>query len=144
MLYEIPCISRIPVLLLVLSILTGSGFSFAAPKDLTGVRIRIGVQSVEAIGNPAVSQAATWEEKTGGTAQVIKSDFGQLFVDYMASLEAPDPLYDVLLFPSAWAADFYPYLTEMPDVHHHVSTDLYCAGRGLAAVSWAESKFNVA
>jgi len=114
MLYEIPYISKNLFLLLVLSVLAGSGFSFAGQNNFSGAHIRIGVQNVEAIGSPAVAHAATWEERTGGTAEVLKSDFGQLFVDYMASLKAAEPVYDVLLFPSAWAADFYPYLTELP------------------------------
>ena len=106
--------SRILCLLLALSILMGPGFSFAGAKDFTGVRIKIGVQNVEAIGSPAKAHADTWEEKTGGVTEVLTSDFGQLFVDYMASLKAVEPVYDVLLFPSAWAADFYPYLMELP------------------------------
>ncbi|MBT8428926.1 MAG: extracellular solute-binding protein, partial [Gammaproteobacteria bacterium] len=72
-------------------------------------------QGVEAIGSPAMEHAKTWEQNTGGKAEVLQSDFSQLFVDYMASLTASEPVYDVLLFPSAWAADFYPYLMEMPN-----------------------------
>jgi len=114
MLYKTPYILRILCLLLALSILTGTAFSFAGTKNFTGVRIKIGVQNVEAIGSPAKAHAVTWTERTGGAAEVLQSDFGQLFVDYMASLKAAEPVYDVLLFPSAWAADFHPYLTELP------------------------------
>lgn len=88
--------------------------SFADTKELAGTTILIGVQNVDAIGSPAKAHAKTWEKRTGGKAEVLPSDFSQLFVDYMASLTSAEPVYDVLLFPSAWAADFYPYLTEMP------------------------------
>ena len=79
-----------------------------------GTSIRIGVQNVDAIGSPAKAHAATWQERTGGKAMVVQSDFSRLFVNYMSSLTAAEPSYDVLLFPSAWAADFYPYLAEIP------------------------------
>ena len=88
--------------------------SFAETQRFAGATIRIGVQNADAVGNPAKAHAKTWQQRTGGRAEVLRSDFGRLFVDYMASLSADEPTYDVLLFPSAWAADFYPYLTEMP------------------------------
>lgn len=86
----------------------------ASDHRFAGTRIRIGVQNVEAIGSPAKAHAVTWAERTGGEAEVLQSDFSQLFVDFMTSLTAAEPAYDVLLFPSAWAADFYPYLEELP------------------------------
>ena len=88
--------------------------SLADAKRFADTLIRIGVQNVDAIGNPAKAHAKTWEVRTGGKTEVLQSDFSQLFVDYMDSLQAAEPVYDVLLFPSAWAADFYPYLMEMP------------------------------
>jgi multiple sugar transport system substrate-binding protein len=94
--------------------LSATGPSLADTADFSGKAIRIGVQNAEAIGYPAKVHARTWEKRTGGTAEVLPSDFSDLFIDYMASLQAAEPTYDVLLFPSAWAADFYPYLTEMP------------------------------
>jgi multiple sugar transport system substrate-binding protein len=101
-------------MLLVLSGLMSPGSGFADAKDFTGVSIKIGVQNVDAIGSPAKAHADTWETRTGGEAEVLQSDFSQLFVDYMASLKAAEPVYDVLLFPSSWVADFYPYLAELP------------------------------
>ena len=114
MLHEIPYTSSMLCLLLVLSISTHPSLSVAGTQDFAGIRITIGVQNAEAVGSPAKAHAGTWEERTGGSAEVLQSDFGQLFVDYMASLKADEPVYDVLLFPSAWAADFYPYLAELP------------------------------
>ena len=86
----------------------------AGAADFTGAKITIGVQNAEAIGSPALVHARTWEKRTGGTAEVLRSDFSDLFLDYLTSLLSDEPVYDVLLFPSAWAADFYPYLSEMP------------------------------
>ena len=88
--------------------------SSADTTDFTGTTITIGVQNADAVGSPAKAHAASWGKRTGGKAKVLQSDFSKLFVDYMASLVAAEPVYDVLLFPSAWAADFYPYLTEVP------------------------------
>ncbi|MGB5563235.1 MAG: extracellular solute-binding protein [Sedimenticolaceae bacterium] len=105
----------IPYLLVWLFILTGPGPGLAEPADFSGVHLTVGAQNADAIGGPARTHAATWGKRTGGIAEVVQSDFSQLFSDYMASLKAKEPGYDVLLFPSAWAADFYPYLAEMPE-----------------------------
>lgn len=102
-------------LLLCLSGLCGPGQLLADAADFAGVHIKIGVQNKDAIGGPALTHAKTWEQRTGGEASVIRVDFRQLFPDYMAALTAAEPVYDVLLFPSAWAADFHPYLAEMPE-----------------------------
>ena len=101
--------------LVCLLVLAGTGSTLADIADFSGVNLTIGVQNADAIGGPAEAHAATWEKRTGGTAEVVKSDFSRLFLDYMAALTADEPVYDVLLFPSAWAADFYPYLAQMPD-----------------------------
>lgn len=112
--YDITQKLRAFYLLLILPGLTSPGSSLASANDFAGVSIKIGVQNVDAIGSPAKTHASTWERKTNGKAEVLQSSFGELFVDYMNSLKAVDPVYDVLLFPSAWAADFYPYLAELP------------------------------
>lgn len=88
--------------------------SLAEAQRFPGTKITIGVQNVDAIGSPAKAHAKTWEARTGGSTEILQSDFSQLFVDYMKSLQADEPIYDVVLFPSAWAADFHPYLSEMP------------------------------
>jgi len=105
---------RVLCLLVLLSGISATDTGIAGDTDFSATTIRIGVQDADAIGNPAKVHARSWEKRTGGTAKVLPSDFSKLFVDYMASLQADEPLYDVLLFPSAWAADFYPYLREMP------------------------------
>ena len=97
------------------TILFACNSGLASERAFAGTSIRIGAQGAQAISNPAKAHAATWEQQTGGKATVLQSKFSQLFVDYMASLKAAEPVYDVLLFPSAWAADFYPYLAELPN-----------------------------
>jgi multiple sugar transport system substrate-binding protein len=78
------------------------------------VEITVGVRNGSAIGTPARAHAATWAQRTGGTVRVLSVPFGQLFDDFMASLMAAEPLYDVLIYPPAWAGDFFPYLAEVP------------------------------
>lgn len=105
---------RIPVAGLLLFLLSSMNPALADGRSFIDTSIRIGVQNAGAIGNPAGEHARTWEQRTGGKAEILRSEFGHLFVDYMTSLKAEEPVYDVLLFPSAWAADFYPYLAELP------------------------------
>lgn len=99
---------------LMFTVLSGLHPVAAGDDRFAGTTIHIGVQNAHAIGNPAKAHAATWEARTGGEAIVLQSDFSQLFGAYIASLTAPSARYDVLLFPSAWAAEFYPYLAEVP------------------------------
>lgn len=85
-----------------------------APGRFDGVEITVGAQNVSAIGGPAKAHAQTWEQRTGGKVRVIATPFGQLFDAFMASLTAREPVYDVLLYPPAWAGDFFPYLAQAP------------------------------
>ena len=100
-------------ILLAVSCFAATGM--AANADFSGVTLTIGVQDAAAIGGPAKAHAATWEDRTGGVAKVVPTDFSQLFPEFMAALQADEPSYDVLLFPSGWAADFHPWLAELPD-----------------------------
>lgn len=93
-------------------------------QPYAGVDITVGVQNVSAIGGPAQAHAVTWAQRTGGTVRVLAAPFGQLFDAFLASLTAPEPVYDVLLYPPAWAGDFFPYLAEVPaDVVHSEAFD---------------------
>ncbi|MGE3535815.1 MAG: extracellular solute-binding protein [Candidatus Tectimicrobiota bacterium] len=85
-----------------------------AERPYTGIEITVGVQNVSAIGAPARAHAATWEQRTGGKVRVLATPFRQLFDAFLSSLTATEPVYDVLLYPPAWAGDFFPYLTEVP------------------------------
>ena len=101
-------------LLIGLLVLAGCGTVLADADRFKGVEITIGVQNAESVGAPARAHADTWEQRTGGKARLRRSDFGALYADYMAALQSAEPVYDVVFFPSAWTADFYPYLAEMP------------------------------
>jgi multiple sugar transport system substrate-binding protein len=103
------------VLFLCLFVWFSSVEVLAEVRGFSSAGITIGAQNADAIGGPAIAHAATWGEKTGIKARVVRSDFGQLFANYMDSLTSTEPVYDVLLFPSSWAADFHPYLAEMPE-----------------------------
>ncbi len=83
-------------------------------QRFAGVEITVGVHDVSAIYAPAKAHAKTWEQRTGGKVRVVGTPFGKLFDEFKVSLTAPEPVYDVLLYPSAWAGDFFPYLTEVP------------------------------
>lgn len=94
------------------------------PADFRDIQITIGVQDVSAIGAPAKAHALTWQQRTGGTAQVIQKPFGELFDAYLQSMTAAEPVYDVILYAPAWAGDFNPYLRELPEsVAAHESLD---------------------
>jgi multiple sugar transport system substrate-binding protein len=84
------------------------------PPRFDGIQITVGVQDVSAIGSPARAHARTWEQRTGGSVQVIASPFDELFGRYLDSLAADEPVYDVILYAPAWAGDFHPYLSELP------------------------------
>lgn len=96
-------------------------FAFAAAdsnaqpgKRFDGVNIKVGVQNVSAIGMPAKKHAETWEKNTGGSIKVLQYPFIELFGHFMNSISSTKPLYDVILYPSAWTGDFFPYLSEIP------------------------------
>lgn len=85
------------------------------PQRFDGIRIKVGVQNVSAIGNPAKAHARTWEARTGGSVHIVEFPFLELFSEYLDSLSADEPDYDVILYASAWAGDFFPYLAELPE-----------------------------
>ncbi|QKQ28330.1 ABC transporter substrate-binding protein [Candidatus Reidiella endopervernicosa] len=63
---------------------------------------------------PSFGSCKSWEERTGGKVRVIQSPFVDLYSRYIDSITAKEPKYDVLLYASAWAGDFFPYLQELP------------------------------
>lgn len=92
----------------------GLQFPTAHTARFDGVEITVGVQDVSAIGSPALRHARSWEARTGGRVRVVQSTFNDLFDLYMDSISGLQPTYDVLLYASAWAGDFFPYLAEVP------------------------------
>jgi multiple sugar transport system substrate-binding protein len=91
--------------------LNGSLFA----KQFKGKQITVGVQNVSAIGSPAIAHAKTWEKRTGGKVKILQHPFKDLFDLFYQSMTQKDPIYDVILFASGWAGDFFPYLDELPD-----------------------------
>jgi multiple sugar transport system substrate-binding protein len=84
------------------------------PAKFDNIEIVIGVQDENAISAPAAAHAQTWQNKTGAKVTIIKMPFGNLFREYLASMKSETPKFDVIFFCSAWAGDFFPYLSEVP------------------------------
>lgn len=84
------------------------------PAKFDTIEIVVGVQDENAISGPAIVHAETWQTKTGGKVKITKMPFGDLFREYMAAMKSETPKFDVIFFCSAWAGDFYPYLSEVP------------------------------
>ncbi len=85
-----------------------------AAVDCKGKQITIGTFNPPFIGGPAIAHAKTWEEKTGGKANVVTFPFGELYPKYMTALVSGQNAYDVIMYAPAWQGDFAPYLSEMP------------------------------
>lgn len=105
-------LARLAFLLVLMAASTLSNGQPTARFD--GVQITVGVQDARAVGAPVRAHARTWEERTGGSVEVVAIPFGQLFDRYLGSIGADDPEFDVILYAPAWAGDFYPYLAELP------------------------------
>lgn len=86
---------------------------FAQPQ-FEGVTLTVGVKP-DSIGKPAIEHAKTWEAKTGGKVNVAKMPFGELFREFLGSMRSPDARFDVIIYPPAWAGDFAPFLSDMPE-----------------------------
>ncbi|MCU7833635.1 MAG: extracellular solute-binding protein [gamma proteobacterium symbiont of Taylorina sp.] len=99
----------------IVALLFYSIFSQASQTPSIPPQITVGTQNVSAIGEPAKKHAKTFEEQQGLKVNVVQTDFSALFDEFMASLTAEEAKYDVLLFPSAWIGDFYPYLEALPE-----------------------------
>lgn len=102
------------VLLVVLFAYALSGV-VAVGGEFDGVTIRVAVQDASAIGGPAEIHARSWEQRTGGKVEVVRIPFVDLFEASMNSLTSDQPTFDVLLHASGWTADFFPYLSELPE-----------------------------
>ena len=85
-----------------------------AAADCKGKEITIGTFNPPFIGGPAIAHAKTWEQKTGGKANVVTFPFGELYPKYMTALVSGQDAYDVIMYAPAWQGDFAPYLSEMP------------------------------
>lgn len=83
--------------------------------DYSGVEITVGTMTPPFIGGPAIAHARTWEERTGGTVNVVQFPFGELYTKFMTPMATGQHGFDVILHAPAWHGDFAPYLSEIPD-----------------------------
>jgi hypothetical protein len=89
-----------------------AGDAVAQPFD--NIEIVVGVQDVPAVGGPAVGHARTWEERTGAKVRVVHYFFGDLFSKFKRGIATDPAAFDVIIYASAWARDFYKYLSPLP------------------------------
>ncbi len=85
----------------------------AAP-DCKGVQITVGTLNPPFIGGPAIAHAKTWEQRTGGRANVVTFPFGELYPKFVTPMATGRHAFDVMMHAPAWLGDFAPYLSEMP------------------------------
>jgi multiple sugar transport system substrate-binding protein len=90
------------------------GLAKADQQRFDGVQITVGVMNASAIGGPAKQHARSWEQRAGGKVRVVEFPFGELFEKFYGALSTGTDTFDVILYASAWAGDFAPYLSEMP------------------------------
>ena len=77
--------------------------------------LKILTRDSSAIGGPALRYAKSFLQSTGAQLTVDQIPFEQLYDRIMLGFVTGKMDYDVLLIPSAWLADFAPYLTPLPD-----------------------------
>lgn len=87
----------------------------AAQKRFDGVEITVGVMAAPAIGYPAKAHAGSWEALTGGKVKILDYPYGELFEHFYNGITASEPVFDVILYASQWAGDFFPYLSAFPE-----------------------------
>jgi multiple sugar transport system substrate-binding protein len=76
--------------------------------------LTIGVMDADAIGGPASVHAKTWSERTGGTVEVVKISFDDLFQRFEDSISGEAPVFDAIFYAPAWAGDFHEHLVPIP------------------------------
>ena len=88
---------------------------FARGLDGSGTALRVVTRDTPAIGGPAQQHGLSFTEETGVPVRVLRLSFGQLYDEIMIGFVAGHHRHDVLLIPSAWLADFAPYLAPVPE-----------------------------
>ena len=105
-----------PLRLTLLSTIAALGAHQAASAaECSGVEITIGSFNPPFIGGPAIAHAKTWEERTGGKANVVTFPFGELYTKYITPMATGQHAFDVIQYAPAWQGDFAPYLSEMSE-----------------------------
>ena len=83
-------------------------------KDYSGQKLRIISHAVPVIGEPTQLHAKQFEELTGAKVEVVNVPFGELHQKILTPLQAGQPAYDVMFYPSLWIGDMAPYLSPVP------------------------------
>ncbi|MEU9015383.1 extracellular solute-binding protein [Streptomyces sp. NPDC048479] len=83
-------------------------------KDYSGQTLKIISHAVPVIGEPTRLHARQFEEITGAKVEVINVPFGELHQKILTPLQAGQPAYDVMFYPSLWIGDMAPHLAPVP------------------------------
>ncbi|MGP3925095.1 extracellular solute-binding protein [Streptomyces sp. 8N616] len=84
-------------------------------KDYSGQTLKIISHAVPVIGEPTQLHAKQFEEITGAKVEVVNVPFGELHQKILTPLQAGQPAYDVMFYPSLWIGDMAPYLAPVPE-----------------------------
>ncbi|WP_113700805.1 extracellular solute-binding protein [Nonomuraea lactucae] len=83
-------------------------------KDYSGQTLKVITHAVPVIGEPTVLHAKQFEELTGAKVEVVNVPFGELHQKILTPLQAGQPAYDVMFYPSLWIGDLASYLAPVP------------------------------
>lgn len=83
-------------------------------KDYSGVTLSVVAHAVPVMGEPAQLHARQFAEITGAQVDVENVPFGELYAKILTPLQAGQPAYDVMFYPSLWIGDVAPYLAPVP------------------------------
>ncbi|MEM8855207.1 MAG: extracellular solute-binding protein [Pseudomonadota bacterium] len=87
----------------------------ADDKDFSGVELTFASQTGPYIASALQTAAKGWNEKTGGTVNVVEFPWSELYPKIVTSLVSGDTTFDGITFAPAWSPDFTPFLAEMPE-----------------------------
>lgn len=83
-------------------------------KDYSGVTLKVISHAVPVMGEPTQLHAKQFAELTGAKVDVVNVPFGELYQKVLTPLQANQPAYDVMFYPSLWIGDMAPYLEPVP------------------------------
>lgn len=83
-------------------------------KDYSGVTLKVISHAVPVMGEPTQLHAKQFAELTGAKVDVVNVPFGELYQKLLTPLQASQPAYDVMFYPSLWIGDLAPYLEPVP------------------------------
>lgn len=102
-----PLKAAIVVLCVAVIVLGSLGSSQAlAQKRFEGVEITVATQTPPFIAKPVQIFRGDWERKTGGKVRLVTIPWGELYEKMYSSLVLGGKIFDVILFPGNWLADF--------------------------------------